>query len=48
VTKKIPLGDDSALFRHAIGKVRPVNNDKVLHKQEKPCDIKNFRTETPS
>jgi DNA-nicking Smr family endonuclease len=37
VTKKIPLADDSELFRHAIGKVRPVNNDKVLlRKQEKP------------
>lgn len=36
MTKKIPLADDSALFRHAIGKVRPVNNDKVLHRHEKP------------
>lgn len=37
MTKKIPLADDSDLFRHSIGKVRPVNNDKVLlRNQEKP------------
>lgn len=37
MTKKIPLADDSELFRSSIGKVRPVNSDKVLlQKQEKP------------
>jgi DNA-nicking Smr family endonuclease len=37
VSKKLLSAADSALFRHSIGKVRPVNNDKVLpQNQEKP------------
>nr|WP_026223253.1 Smr/MutS family protein [Methylosarcina fibrata] len=37
MSKKFLSAADSALFRHSIGKVRPVNNDKVLlQNQEKP------------
>lgn len=37
MSKKILSKDDIELFRHSIGKVRPVNNDKVLLlNQEKP------------
>lgn len=39
MTKKKPATDDRDLFRQTIGKVRPVNNDKVLlqeHKKPKP------------
>jgi DNA-nicking Smr family endonuclease len=39
VSKKILSADEIELFRHSIGKVRPVNNDKVLlqnHESPKP------------
>lgn len=40
MTKKILQSDDSELFRNSIGKVRPVNYDKVLlRKQEKPKPV---------
>ncbi|MGZ8194883.1 MAG: Smr/MutS family protein [Methylosarcina sp.] len=45
MTKKILSADDIELFRHSIGKVRVVNNDKVLlRKQEKPKPLPKPRT----
>ncbi len=40
MTKKIVRAEDSELFRNSIGKVRPINNDKVhLREQDKPKPV---------